>query len=63
MIIYVFIIEFVIICDYFCYVVSCFNVVNLFFGYGSDNVWDEVVYLMLYILSLLFDCFEFFFDV
>lgn len=32
--------------DMVCWVVSWFNDVDLFFGYGIDNVWDEVVSLV-----------------
>lgn len=34
------------------YAVSRFNAHKLFFGHGSDNAWDEAVYLTLYALHL-----------
>lgn len=54
---------FVIVCDLLCYVVMCFLKVKFVFGYGFDNVYDEVVYFVLYMFDLLFDMFELFFDV
>lgn len=37
------------------YGVSQFNQANLYFGHGSDNAWDEAVYLALFALSLPLD--------
>ena len=37
---------------YIRYAVSRFNAACLFFGHGSDNAWDEAVYLTLHTLNL-----------
>ncbi len=44
------------------YAVSRFNQENLFFGHGSDNAFDEAVYLILHTLSLPLDRLEPFLD-
>lgn len=44
------------------YAVSEFNRANLFFGHGSDNAWDEAVYLVLHSLNLPLDNLEPFLD-
>lgn len=50
--------ELYIIQDMLCWVVSCFSVVNIWYGYGIDNLWDEVVQLVLFLLYLLLDILE-----
>lgn len=44
------------------YAVSRFNEAELFFGHGSDNAWDEAVYLLLHTLHLPLDRLEPFLD-
>lgn len=44
------------------YTVSQFNASKLSFGHGSDNAWDEAVYLLLHSLSLPLDTLEPFLD-
>ena len=41
--------------DFIRYAVSRFNAAGLFFGHGSDNAWDEAVYLTLHTLNLPLD--------
>ena len=48
--------------DYLRYAVSRFNAAQLFFGHGSDNAWDEAVYLTLPSLHLPLDRLEPFLD-
>lgn len=48
--------------DYIRYAVSRFTAAQLFFGHGSDNAWDEAVYLTLHTLSLPLDRLEPFLD-
>ncbi len=48
--------------DYLRYAVSRFNAAGLFFGHGSDNSWDEAVYLTLHTLKLPLDRLEPFLD-
>lgn len=48
--------------DYLRYAVSRFNAAGLFFGHGSDNAWDEAVYLTLHTLHLPLDRLEPFLD-
>lgn len=40
------------------YTVSQFNTAQLNFGHGSDNAWDEAVYLLLHTLHLPLDTLE-----
>lgn len=44
------------------YTVSQFNAANLSFGHGSDNAWDEAVYLLLHVLHLPLDTLDPFLD-
>ncbi|MFA5520162.1 MAG: 50S ribosomal protein L3 N(5)-glutamine methyltransferase [Castellaniella sp.] len=44
------------------YAVTLFNRHELAFGHGSDNAWDEAVYLLLYSLQLPLDRLEPFLD-
>ena len=44
------------------YAMSRFHAADLSFGHGSDNAWDEAVYLLLYTLSLPPDTLEPFLD-
>lgn len=44
------------------YAISRFRAANLSFGHGSDNAWDEAVYLLLHSLSLPPDTLEPFLD-
>ena len=48
--------------DFLRYAVSRFNAAGLFFGHGSDNAWDEAVYLTLHTLNLPLDRLEPFLD-
>lgn len=48
--------------DFIRYAVSRFNAAQLFFGHGSDNAWDEAVYLTLHTLSLPLDRLDPFLD-
>jgi len=48
--------------DFLRYAVSRFRAANLFFGHGSDNAWDEAVYLTLHTLNLPLDRLEPFLD-
>ncbi len=44
------------------YTVTQFNAAQLSFGHGSDNAWDEAVYLLLHTLHLPLDTLEPFLD-
>ncbi|MBC2770222.1 50S ribosomal protein L3 N(5)-glutamine methyltransferase [Pusillimonas minor] len=44
------------------YTVSQFNAAKLSFGHGSDNAWDEAVYLLLHVLHLPLDTLDPFLD-
>lgn len=44
------------------YAVSRFNSSQLSFGHGSDNAWDEAVYLLLHVLHLPLDTLDPFLD-
>ena len=48
--------------DHLRYAVSRFTAARLFFCHGSDNAWDEAVYLTLHTLSLPLDRLEPFLD-
>ena len=48
--------------DFLRYAVSRFKAAGLFFGHGSDNAWDEAVYLTLHTLNLPLDRLEPFLD-
>lgn len=48
--------------DFLRFSVSRFNEAGLFFGHGSDNAWDEAVYLLLHTLHLPLDRLEPFLD-
>ncbi len=48
--------------DFLRLAVSRFNAAGLFFGHGSDNAWDEAVYLALHGLHLPLDRLEPFLD-
>ena len=48
--------------DWLRYAVSRFNAAQLSFGHGSDNAWDEAVYLVLHTLNLTLDRLEPFLD-
>ncbi len=54
--------ELITIRDHLRYAVSRFNAAELFFGHGSDNAWDEAVYLTLHTLNLPLDRLEPFLD-
>jgi len=54
--------ELITIRDYLRYAVSRFTAAGLFFGHGSDNAWDEAVYLTLHTLHLPLDRLEPFLD-
>lgn len=54
--------ELVTVRDYLRYAVSRFNAAGLSFGHGSDNAWDEAVYLTLHTLTLPLDRLEPFLD-
>jgi ribosomal protein L3 glutamine methyltransferase len=54
--------ELITIRDYLRYAVSRFSAAGLFFGHGSDNAWDEAVYLTLHTLNLPLDRLEPFLD-
>lgn len=44
------------------YAISQFNAAELTFGHGSDNAWDEAVYLLLHSLNLPLDTLDPFLD-
>lgn len=48
--------------DHLRYAVSRFQAAKLFFGHGSDNAWDEAIYLILHTLKLPLDHLEPFLD-
>jgi len=48
--------------DFIRYAVSRFTAADLAFGHGSDNAWDEAVYLTLHTLNLPLDRLEPFLD-
>lgn len=54
--------ELVTVRDYIRYGVSKFNKANLFYGHGTDNAFDEAVYLVMEMLDLPIDGMEFSLD-
>lgn len=55
-------VELVTLRDWLRYAITRFNRAELFFGHGSDNAWDEAVYLLLHTLALPLDRLEPFLD-
>ncbi len=55
-------VELVTLRDWLRYAITRFNRAGLFFGHGSDNAWDEAVYLLLHTLALPLDRLEPFLD-
>lgn len=55
-------VELVTLRDWLRYAVTRFNRAQLFFGHGTDNAWDEAVYLLLHTLALPLDRLEPFLD-
>lgn len=55
-------VELVTLRDWLRYAITRFNRAQLFFGHGSDNAWDEAVYLLLHTLALPLDRLEPFLD-
>lgn len=55
-------VELVTLRDWLRYAVTRFNRGRLFYGHGTDNVWDEAVYLLLHALALPLDRLEPFLD-
>jgi ribosomal protein L3 glutamine methyltransferase len=54
--------ELVTVRDFLRYAVSRFTAAGLFFGHGSNNAWDEAVYLTLHTLNLPLDRLDPFLD-
>lgn len=55
-------VELVTLRDWLRYAITRFNRAGLFFGHGSDNAWDEAIYLLLHTLALPLDRLEPFLD-
>jgi ribosomal protein L3 glutamine methyltransferase len=55
-------VELVTLRDWLRYAVTRFNRAGLFFGHGTDNAWDEAVYLLTYTLCLPAERLEVFLD-
>ncbi|MBT0960145.1 50S ribosomal protein L3 N(5)-glutamine methyltransferase [Denitromonas iodatirespirans] len=55
-------VELVTLRDWLRYAVTRFNRAQLFFGHGTDNAWDEAVYLLLHTLALPLDRLDPFLD-
>ena len=55
-------VELVTLRDWLRYAITRFNRAGLCFGHGTDNAWDEAVYLLLHTLALPLDTLEPFLD-
>lgn len=55
-------VELVTLRDWLRYAITRFNRAGVFFGHGTDNAWDEAVYLLLHTLALPLDTLEPFLD-
>ena len=55
-------VELVTLRDWLRYAITRFNRAGVYFGHGTDNAWDEAVYLLLHTLALPLDTLEPFLD-